>query len=272
MGLRKLIFYNETMKDKSFSERHGFRSEGTEISIRDDAPIEVREAILMIAQGEMELVPSLLRAVLCRVLRKMPDNYNFSEYPNIWGECQYLFTQAPWYRIYDFVEALYEEIERDEEWAERINKYFLEAGVGWRFVDGKLESRGAEGFETSVDAARDALESAGLLTAQNEIHEALRDLSRRPEPDLTGAVQHAMAALECTSREVTGDTRLTLGAIIKRHPEHFREPLATAIEKLWGYASDTGRHIREGHTPSRAEAELVVGVAASASAYLVSRE
>ena len=94
----------------------------------------------MIAEGEMELGPGLLRAVLCRVLRKMPDSDNWSEYPNIWGECQYLFDQAPWYRVYDFVEALYQDIERDKEWAERINGYFLEAGVGWRFVDGKLES------------------------------------------------------------------------------------------------------------------------------------
>ena len=220
----------------------------------------------------MELGPGLLRNVLCAVLRKVPDRYNWSEYPNIWEECQELIEKAPWYRVYDFVEALYQEIDSDEEWADRINEYFLEAGVGWRFVVGKLESRGAEGFETSVDAARDALESEGLQTAQKEIQEALRDLSRRPEPDLTGAVHHAMAALECTSREVIGDTRLTLGEIIKRHPEHFPEPLATALVKMWGYASETGRHIREGHTPSRAEAELVVGVAASASAYLVSRE
>lgn len=260
------------MKDKSFSGRHGFRSEETEISIRNDAPIEVREAILKIAEGEMDLGPSLLREVLCTVLRKMPDNNNWTVYPNIWGECQELIKGAPWYRVYDFVEKVYQEIDSDEEWAERINEYFVEAGVGWRFVDGKLESRGAEGFETAVDAARDALGPAGLKTAQNEIREALRDLSRRPEPDLTGAVTHAMGALECTSREVTGDTKITLGAIIKRHPELFPEPLATALEKMWGYASEKGRHVQEGNTPSRAEAELVVGVAASASAYLVSRK
>ena len=182
----------------------------------------------------MGLGPRLLREVLCTVLRRMPDDDNWSPYPNIWGECHDLIEKAPWYRVYDFVEELYQEIDSDEEWAERINEYFVEAGVGWRFVDGKLESRGAEGFETAVDAARDALGSAGLRTAQKEIHEALRDLSQRPEPDLTGAVTHAMGALECTSREVTGDTKQTFGEIIKRHPELFPEPLATALEKIWG--------------------------------------
>ena len=265
------------MKDKPFSRRHGFRSEESGISIRNDAPVEVREAILRIAEGEMDVAPSLLREVLCTVLRKVPNRNNWTPYPNIWGECQELIENAPWYRVYDFVEALYQEIEEKweletaEEWAELINEYFLEAGVGWRVVDGKLESRGAEGFETSVDAARYALGSAGLRTAQQEIHEALRDLSRRPDPDLTGAVHHAMAALECTAREVTDDVRATLGEIIQHNPDLFPKPIDTALHKMWGYASETGRHIREGRTPGRAEAELVVGVAASVSTYLVSQ-
>ena len=132
----------------------------------------------------------------------MPDPDNWSQYPNIWGECQKLIEEAAWYRVYDFVEELYQELEhlqeledaedcpfdnvkgtlKSQEWAERINEYFLEAGVGWRLVNGTLESRGAAGFEESVDSARAALEAAGLQTAQHEIHEAMRDLSRRPTP------------------------------------------------------------------------------------------
>jgi len=161
-------------------------------------------------------------------------------------------------------------LERAAKWAELINEYFLEAGVGWRLVDGQLESRGAEGFETSVDTARDALESARLPTARGEIHEALRDLSRRPDPDLTGAIQHGMAALECTAREVVGDPRATLGEIIKRYPDLLPKPLDDALAKMWGYASEMGRHVREGRTPEGAEAELIVGVAAAACSYLAS--
>ena len=32
-----------------------------------------------------------------------------------------------------------------------------------------------------------------------DLKEALLDISRRPTPDLTGAIHHAMAALECLS-------------------------------------------------------------------------
>jgi hypothetical protein len=37
--------------------------------------------------------------------------------------------------------------------------------------------------------------------------------------------------------------------------------LNNAIQKLWGYSSEFGRHIREGRDPGFAEAVLVVGLA-----------
>ncbi len=108
-------------------------------------------------------------------------------------------------------------------------------------------------------------------TAQNELHSALRDISRRPDPDLTGAVQHALAALECVARDVCGDPKATLGGILERHPGLLPGPLDAAVEKIWGYASEMGRHVREGREPQRAEVELLVELAAAVSTYLVKK-
>jgi len=47
-----------------------------------------------------------------------------------------------------------------------------------------------------------------------------------------------------------------------------RKPLDTAVEKAWGFASEMGRHIREGRQPDRKEAELIVGLAVTISTYL----
>ncbi len=262
------------MSDERFSRRHGYGPVEAEITIHDAAPYEVRAALLKIAEGEVKLRPMLLRDVLCTVLRTVPDRNNWTEYPNVWEECQALIEGAPWYRVYDFVEALYHriggtgEVTPADQWAELVNEYFVERGVGWRLVNGQLERRGAEAFESSVDTARAALESAGLLTAQRELHEALRDLSRRPDPDLTGAIHHAMAALECTAREVVGDPRGTLGEIIKRYPDLLPKPLDDALARMWGYSSEMARHVREGRTPAPEETELVVGVAAATCSYL----
>lgn len=263
------------MSTERFSKRYGHaEQEEVEITIRDDAPEHVREGIFTLAESDLDLSPSFIRDVLCKILRKLPDRNNWSQYPNIYYECQGLIEGCPWYKVYDFVEALYESLqktsspERAETWEKLINEYFLETGVGWRLVGGQLESRGPESFKVSVDTARQSLEEAELPTARSEMHEALRDLSRRPEPDLTGAIHHAIAALECTARKCMGDPRATLGELLKTFPDLFPKPLDTALEKLWGYASEMARHIREGRTPKYAEAELVVGVAASACTYL----
>ena len=265
------------MKEERFSRRFGHRPEEVEITIREDAPDEVRGAVLKIAEGDLGLSPKYLRDVLCDILHKLPDPSNWSVYPNIWNECQYLIGQCPWYRVYDFVEVLYQSLIKSDEsemaksWEELINEYFLEAGIGWRMVEGLLETRGPEAFAVSVDVARKTLGEAGLPTSRQEIHEALRDLSRRPDPDLTGAIHHAMAALECTAREITGNPSATLGEILKRYPALFPKPLDGAVTKLWGYASETARHLTEGRTPTQSEAELIVGVTSSCCTYLAAK-
>ena len=80
-----------------------------------------------------------------------------------------------------------------------------------------------------------------------------------------------MAALECVAREVSGDQRATLGEILRKSPELIPKPLDKSVEKAWGFASEMGRHLREGRVPSFEEAELVLGLCASISTYLVKR-
>lgn len=67
---------------------------------------------------------------------------------------------------------------------------------------------------------------------------------------------------------MTGDPKATLGAIIKKHPALLPSPLDVAADKLWGFASEQGRHLREGREPGREEAELAVHVAAAVATYL----
>ena len=94
------------------------------------------------------------------------------------------------------------------------------------------------------------------------------DLSRRPKPDLSGAVYHAMGALEAVARDLADNPKATLGQIIKRQPDLLPKPLDTALSHLWGYASNEARHVQEGREPNRKEAELLVGLAAALVTYL----
>ena len=256
-----------------FSRRHGYLPPDREVSVREDAPPEFRVALLFLWRDELRLYASPLREIVCRVLLKLPDPSNWSE-DNVWEEIQGLVMNCEWYQAYDLIEAIYKFLATEIDpamantFAARINEHFRSMGIGWQLVNGVVETRGPEAFESSVRGAVESLEATGRPTASSEIHQALQDLSRRPEPDLTGAIQHAMAALECVARDVCGDSSATLGSIMSKYPHLLPPPLPTAVEKIWGYTSEVGRHLKEGYTPSREEAELVVGLAASLASYL----
>lgn len=223
--------------------------------------------------------PAGVRSVVCRVLRRREDMNNWTEFPNIDREARGHLDDCEWFEVYDVVEALHHGLTVRSPWtsggepaaphfSEQLNRYFRRRGIGWQLTDGKLEARGAEEFERALSEARHELVLAGRTTAANEIHEAIKDLSRRPQADKTGAIQHALAALECVARDVTGDPQATLGTILQRYRGLIPAPLDQAVEKLWGYASEQGRHLREGRTPAYEEAEIAVQVAAAVARYL----
>jgi hypothetical protein len=80
-----------------------------------------------------------------------------------------------------------------------------------------------------------------------------------------------MAALECVAKDVTGEPKATLGQILARHAAVVPKPLDLAVDKLWGFASDKARHVREGQVLDRHEAQLVVGLAAALANYLIQK-
>lgn len=258
---------------ESFSERHGYKPPEVEISVREDAPPDLRFAIVAIAE-EAGMKPTAMRRIICGVLLAQPDHSNWSEYPNVWEEVQHHIAECPWSKVYDIAEALHSAIvhtkpDRAEEFSDRLNQFFRERGIGWDMREGRILFRGSEVFTHTTLEATTSLKDANLRTTANEIEEALRDISRRPVPDVTGAIQHSIAALESTARDVTGQPNATLGKLIR--PLGLPAPLDKAVEKLWGYASNRARHVREGQEVHTAEAELIVSVACSLCTFLVKR-
>lgn len=263
----------EIKLSESFSDRHGYRAQETEITVREDAPPNLRYAIVAIAK-DSGMKPSEIRKVVCDQLLAAPDLSNWSEYPNVWEEVQALIAECAWFKVYDIAEVLHSRIayQNEEEaaaFSERLNQFFRESGIGWDMQEGRIVFRGSEVFAQATNEALQSLETANLRTTANEISEALHDISRRPDPDVTGAIQHAIAALESTAREVTGQANATLGQLIK--PLGLPAPLDKAIEKLWGFSSDRARHVREGHSVHSSEAELIVSVACSICTFLLKR-
>lgn len=254
----------------SFSRRNGLTRPDAEITIRNDAPQEIRDAVVQIAY-QCGFQPSDLRMLLCSLLFRAPDKENWSERPNIDGEVRDLIECCEWFEVYDLIEKI-STIHRygNNDFSEEINRFFRIAGVGWQLVNGQVEIRGNEVFETVVRHGQKELYQQGRVTAATELHEAINDLSRRPTAETTGAIQHAMAALECVARDVVG-SKDTLGQLIQRNPGLFPPPVDQIAEKAWGYTSNFGRHLTEGNPPQFEEAELVVGLSGVLCRYLSRR-
>lgn len=259
-----------------FSARHNF-VEPKEISIWESAPDGLRFVVIETAR-QLGIAPSELRAVLCFVLRAMPDRGNWSEYPNIWDEVVRLIEGCEWFKVYDLIEALYFRVteldarryeQQASAFSETINRTLVDEGIGWKLTNGQIVVRGDEAFEAIVLTAKLRLAEAGRPTAAKHIEEALACLSRRPGPNTSGAAYHAMGSLECVARDLTNEPKLTLGEILKRYPTLLPKPLDTALSQIWGFASNEARHVVEGRDIGREEAELIVGLSASVSTFLL---
>jgi len=250
--------------------------------VREGAPKALRSFVLLhvsrIAQGRIHDA----RNLVSKTLRYIPNPSN-QTVAEIWSEIEFALRGCDWFLIYDLIEEIY----RDRQWSSdqqeayvsEVNEFFHEQNIGWQLrtvpVEGipllapEIIVRGSEAFEVAVKVAAETLESLSRNSAKKELDEALQDLSRRPEPDLTGAVHHAIAALECVAADVCGETGETLGNVVKRHPHRFPAPLGDAVSKMYGFASDRARHITEGKAPLQKEAELIVNIAAAPITFLL---
>ena len=253
----------------TFSQRHGFVSSDVEILIRDDAPEQVRMAVVVGAE-DLGLRPSAIRETVCGVLLQRPDPSNWSEYPNVWGEVQEILDTCPWYKVYDIAEALSTRLDpkgHSEEYAEILNRCFYEYGIGWEMLNGEILRRGDNDSDT-IQQALQNLEIAERRTAASELREARKDISRRPSPDTTGAIHHSIAALEAVARDISDKPNTTLGRLIPSLD--IPQPIDKAAEKIWGFASNRARHVQEGQIVRLAEAELVVNFSSALCSYLTS--
>lgn len=259
--------------NRFFSDRHGYRDPEPPITIRENAPAFLRYQVASLAR-DCGLSAKTIRKLVCNILLEVPDPNNWSD-TNVFDEAVTLLQNCEWYKVYDIAEAIWRSFEYREDEQERfeadLNRLFREKGIGWELKspDG-IVFRGEATFAIATQEAADVFASSGKHTAAGEIREALKDISRRPEPDRTGAIQHSMAALECVARDLTNSPNQNLGQIINGLA--LTQPLSDAIHKLWGYASQNGRHVQEGRNASAVEAELVVSVACSVAVFLLRRQ
>lgn len=251
----------------TFSERNQINIVPVEISIRFDAPPELRAWLLPLVK-RLNFSIASFREIISQTSFLSLDSNQWSENLFMESEIKELLDKCQWNYIYDIIEETYTQLptNKKEEFASNINKFFISNGYGWKLDKGLILSRGDDAFEQSINSAINCIEQSNP-DAHSEIRKALVDISKRPESDVTGAVQHSMAALECLCRDYFDDSKRNLGDLIKIYRDRIPKPLDDAMAKFFGFASQHGRHIEEGNMPSFEDAELTVHLCASLIVY-----
>jgi hypothetical protein len=263
-----------------FSQRRGLAGPPAGTLFREEMPTSFRRFLTELPHNSsIGLEFHEMRDVVCDVLQVWPKQH---EVPYV--DYKPHLQQCEWFRIYDIIEGIYKLLE--EKQSQSFNRYantfvgvinqaLVDQNLGWQLdYSGEVIARGDETFEHTVKLAVQELE--GRQTTRKRIQEAINDLSRRPEPDLSGAISHAFAAMECIIGDIKytpdeiRDTNHTFGVYLRRHPDLFRsEDLKGGFQQLWRFANNEGsRHGKEGIEPAREEAELIVSLAATLITYL----
>jgi hypothetical protein len=273
-----------------FSERQGY-AKPPAIQFRDELSKNMRWALLRVVLQRIEArqLEQLVERIVDRYGVDPPPSPGFS--PTGEGAVNdvvmYRFDTCPWFHLYDIIEAVQRRLTREDQEQERtaqggklqrprfareVNGFFSEVGIGWQLLDGKIVTRGDEGFERILATAVEALNDNDKPTAASRLHFAVAALSARPNADTSGAVSHATSAVECVLHDLTGES-LTLGEHLKRQRDLFHPALRKGLDGLYGYASDEGaRHGKEGITPTRQDADLIVAVCAAVCTYLTLKQ
>jgi AbiJ N-terminal domain 4 len=260
------------LPSQPFSKRHGYFGQPKEITVREDAPKDLRFAFLEttreIARAYQGQYPDTeIRDVVAKTLGKWLDPAVW-HYEEAWKQVEGAVYNCEWFRVYDLIESVQGYFERTtpraaEEFAERINDLFATQGIGWQIVNGEIVTRGDEVFERTVMTGAAALKEDAKPTAAGHLQFAISALSARPKANTSGAVTHATSAVECVLGEITGQT-MTLGKYLDKYPTLFHPALKKGLDGIYGYASDEGaRHGKEGIEPAREEAEFVVAACAA---------
>lgn len=286
-----------------FSERIDYQTEITEIKIRQEAPSDLRGFIVNIALNRCNINIEELRALVCRVLRKREQSVNFTtqiplfiNLPNANGtfpqeyekdkkiydlikdEVQHHLDYCEWYKVYDVIEAIAQHLQKFQNdkciFDQEINGYFKEHGIGWKLRDVRVEYRGSEALEQIFLKTIKNLKELDYKKSRNELSNALNCLSNKPEINITGAIKHAVSALECILRQYVEkkDKKKTLGELRPQLQKIFVDhPLIPKIiEKIYGFSTETARHVTEGtYSPRYEDAELVVHILTACGYYIL---
>lgn len=256
----------------SFSTRQGLG--GDEPLVYDDAPESVRYGLREVLHVLGYSSPSAQRTILCKALRIAPDQYNWSEYPNIENEVAGLILTQPWYRFFDALERLPRFLTEAEvpAYYREMNALFAEERVGYRFEDGQVVRVGTDEFHCAVGAARTALSGERFAEPRRQFEQAVKFRNDLP-PDWANAIKEAVNSVEAVLQVIYERPGVALSTIVTDNlPSELPGGIKQLFRSLYSQGSGTvgARHASiGGNEPNAMRAELAIHTAAALHAFAI---
>lgn len=227
-----------------FSQRRGFISVSEVIQINGMSQ-ELRNSLWSVLDLYMwrndnfqlgrlgSMKPSEYKKVLWLHYFKQPTDTIGANYLQIIRD---YFFKCQWYEVYDFLEFTLNSIE-DDNINEAVNLILERDLSGYRFVSGTFTDITAK---EEIDMLEEALSNNDYPGVRRHLQRALELLSQRESPDYRNSIKEAISAVESACREITGNTKATLGDALKlmERTNKLHPALKDAFSKLYGYTSD----------------------------------
>ena len=254
------------MTSRPFTEREGLRDE--EPLIYDDAPYALRYGIREVLAILGYRTPTAQRHILCGALRTPPDQYNWSDYPNVDQELVDLVALGPWYRFFDALERipLFLREDETETYYEAMNALFADERIAYRFDSGSLVRLGTDEFHNAVALARTALRDQSFAEPRRQFENANGFRNSIP-PDWANAIKEAVNSVEAILQVIYKRPGVSLPTIISQDlPAELPGGIKRLFKSLYSQGSGTvgARHAAIGGSePTGPRAELAIHVAAA---------
>lgn len=154
----------------------------------------------------------------------------------IFEEIREYYFGCAWYQVYDFLEYVLL-AEKNNRLNSAMNTILERELSGYRFVESAFIP---VTDELEVEAFQKALAEGPFSGVHAHLKAAMQHLARRENPDYRNSIKESISAVESMAREVTGNSKATLGdalAILEKGG-HLHPALKKGFSAIYGYTSD----------------------------------
>lgn len=146
------------------------------------------------------------------------------------------FYDAPWYKVYDFVEFVVAAWD-DPQLESDLNSVLESELSGFRVIHGVVTP---VTDEAEVEALEKALSPSIFTGVEIHLKQALSNLSNKENPDFRNSIKESISAVESLACELTGSKKATLGDALKTLEKEgqLHGSLKAGFSKIYGYTSD----------------------------------